>query len=125
MFNNFPDEHGFEVVHVGVNTADAEEASAAADLIGGIFGLEMADGKDSVFAGPRIELMKGGGRGIHGHIAVAVNDIHSAISFLESSGYELDHDAVKYNAEGQLILIYLKQEIAGFAFHLLQKERTK
>ena len=123
MVSDVFNEHGFEVVHIGINTGDEKEAKDAALLLNLLFGFNVNDGKDSVYAGPMIELMKGGGPGTLGHIAVAVDDIKAAISFLESSGYELDHDLVKYNGDGELILVYLKHEIAGFAFHLLQKEK--
>ncbi len=124
MFPSDYEKHGFEIVHVGLNTGDGTEAQAVAALLKNLFGFRFTEGRDSIFSGERLELMKTPSPGTHGHIAVAVNDIHRAIAFLEASGFELDHHAVKYNAEGELILIYLKQEIAGFAFHLLQKQKA-
>ena len=113
---------GFEVVHFGVNCSGREEAMRQAGLFLRLFGILSAEGKDSVYAGPLIELMKGNGRGANGHIAVATNDIHAARIYLESLGCTFDEASVKWNDRGELIVIYLQEEIAGFAVHLLQKE---
>ncbi len=111
----------FEVVHLGINTPDNETALAAAKMFGALFGWQVEPGKDSIYAGPKLELMKGGSRGTCGHIAVAVNDIHGAKAYLESKGCAFAADSAKYDPEGKLIVIYLQDEIAGFAVHLLQR----
>lgn len=115
-------DFGFEVVHFGVNCSGGEDAMRQAGLFLRLFGILPAEGKDSVFAGPLVELMKGNGRGTHGHIAVAANDIHAARAYLERLGCSFDEASAKLNDRGELIVIYLKEEIAGFAVHLLQKE---
>jgi 2-dehydro-3-deoxyphosphogluconate aldolase/(4S)-4-hydroxy-2-oxoglutarate aldolase len=111
----------FEVSHFGVNAATEGEALAEAGKFSELFGLQIADGKDSVYAGPRIELMKGQGRGTCGHIGIATDDIHEAMAYLVSLGCRFDPASSKYDEKGTLIVIYLKDEIAGFAVHLLQR----
>jgi 2-dehydro-3-deoxyphosphogluconate aldolase/(4S)-4-hydroxy-2-oxoglutarate aldolase len=112
---------GFEVVHLGINAADHEKALAAAQWFGSLFGWPAQQGKDSIYAGPKLEIMKGSGRGTYGHIAVATNDIHAAQAYLEGKGCAFAADSAKYDHQGKMIVIYLKDEIAGFAVHLLQR----
>ncbi|HYH03763.1 MAG TPA: VOC family protein [Bacillota bacterium] len=112
---------GFEVAHIGINTAGDSQALAAAERFHFLFGWAVQSGKDSLYAEPKLEIMKNGGRGTHGHIAVATNDINAAQNYLESKGCVFAADSAKYNEQGKLIVIYLKDEIAGFAIHLLQK----
>lgn len=111
----------FEVSHFGVNVTTEVEALAEAEKFSDLFGLQPAVGKDSVYAGPRIELMKGKGRGTCGHIGIATDDIHGALAYLEGLGCSFDPASSKYDKDGRLIVIYLKDEIAGFAVHLLQR----
>lgn len=119
--NDIREKLGFEVVHFGVNCDDDLEARKEAETFARLFGLPIKDGKNSIYAGPLIELMKGSGRGKYGHIAVATNDVQKAQRYLESLGCEFEPASVRYNSEGNLIFIYLKNEIAGFAVHLLQR----
>ena len=111
----------FEVAHFGVNCDDETEAKVTAKIFATLFGLPIKEGKSSIYTGPLIELMKGEGRGRCGHIAITTKDIGKAKEYLEGLGYEFDPTSVKYDNEGNLIVIYLRDEIAGFAIHLLQK----
>jgi len=115
--NNFD----FTFSHIGVNCEDNTDAQAQALLLLELFGLPVTDGKDSVYSGPCIEIMKGAGRGEHGHIAIATNDIYGAMHMLEKRGIKFDETSAKYGDNGKMIVIYLQQNIAGFAVHLLQK----
>ena len=64
--------------------------------------------------------MKQNGRGTKGHIAVGCNSVMRARAYLESQGFEFDESSIKMKGD-KLNLIYLKDEIGGFAVHLLQK----
>ena len=71
----------FEIVHVGVNCADAEQALGCAKLFETLFALKPNPEKDSAdacFTGTQIEWMKVPGRGAHGHIALATADLPAA-----------------------------------------------
>lgn len=114
-------KNGFEVAHLGINASNPEQAAEAARKLALLFGWPVQPGKDSVFVGPRVEIMKGNGRGRHGHIGVAVDDIYAAKEILENKGWVFAGDSAKYDADGRLIVIYLQDEVAGFAVHLLQK----
>lgn len=111
---------GFELVHVGVNCGSEEEADAAARKFSTLFGWPVKPGNSSIFAGTAVEAMKQGGRGAKGHIAVACNSVMRARAYLEGQGFEFDESTAK-TKNGKLTVIYLKDEIAGFAVHLVQK----
>ncbi len=112
---------GFEVLHVGLNQDNAAEAEKTAQILQILFGFGKRETPISVFATDRIEIMKQRGAGTLGHIAVGANDAVAAKKYLETKGVEFDENSAAYLPDGRLKLIYIKQEIAGFAFHLLQK----
>lgn len=116
------DEMGFKVVHMGINASGNKDALSAANFFASLFGFEISDNDASVFASPQIEIMKKNGRGTNGHIAISVNDIHKGKAYVENMGYEFDPSSAKYDSNGNLVLIYLKKEILGFAVHLIQKQ---
>ncbi len=111
---------GLELRHVGINSGDAETAMKDAQTICKLLGWNVKDGNSSTFAGTGFEMMKKVGRGKNGHIAIACNNIKRARWHLEQRGFEFD-DSSAVVKEGKLIAIYLKDEIGGFAFHLVQK----
>jgi 2-dehydro-3-deoxyphosphogluconate aldolase / (4S)-4-hydroxy-2-oxoglutarate aldolase len=107
--------------HIGINSENSQQAIDTARTFSSIFGFEVNRGKDSTFAGSSIEIMNDhGGRGKHGHIAVLTEDIHRARTLLEDRGIGFDPDSAKYDESGNMIVLYMKYEIAGFAIHLLQ-----
>ena len=55
-----------------------------------------------------------------GHIAICTNSIRCAVADLASKGFVVDMNTAKYKGE-RMIAVYLKNEIGGFAIHLLQK----
>lgn len=113
---------GFEMVHVGLNCANPEEAEAVADEFENAFGFAKKVGNSSVFAASYMEMMKKPFRGKMGHIAIATNSVKRAAYQLKLRGYEVDESSVKYNAEGVMNVAYLKHEFGGFAVHLVLKK---
>ena len=60
--------------------------------------------------------------GKNGHIAIATNYIERAMNYLENVlGVEFAKETAKRDDKGVLKAIYLKEEIGGFAVHLVQK----
>ena len=112
---------GFQLRHVGINTATNEEANDAANAFESMFGFKKVEGNSSYFAGGAVELMKTPYLGTHGHIAIQTNYIERAIYHLERQGYTFDPETTKYNAKGDMVAIYFTGEIGGFAVHLVQK----
>jgi 2-dehydro-3-deoxyphosphogluconate aldolase/(4S)-4-hydroxy-2-oxoglutarate aldolase len=113
---------GFSLVHVGINAAGEEEAADAARLFSNLFGFTPKPGIGSVFAGDRIEIMKPPSFGRHGHLAIGTNSVKRGVAFLERKGLAFNPDSVKTDARGAMAVIYLRDEIAGFAVHLVQKK---
>ena len=112
---------GFEIYHVGINTADESSAVSLADTFEKAFGFTKKVGNSSVFAGTAFEMMMGNGLGQNGHIAIATNFIERAIYHLELRGFKFNEDSKKFKADGSLAAIYFEGDFAGFALHLLQK----
>ncbi|MFP3043207.1 bifunctional 4-hydroxy-2-oxoglutarate aldolase/2-dehydro-3-deoxy-phosphogluconate aldolase [Treponema primitia] len=113
---------GFSLVHIGINAQDGEEALSVAKSFGALFGFILKDGNISAFSGDQIEIMKGSGRGTKGHIGIGTNSPFRAAAWLERQGIALNRDSIKTDAKGNLVLVYLKEEIAGFAVHIMQKK---
>lgn len=111
---------GFNLKHIGMNCKDAEEAEHAADRFQTLFGFMNKSGNDSVFAGEGIEMMKSPYLGKNGHIAVSVNSVPRAVEYLSRQGILFNMETAKYQ-DGKLILLYLKEEIGGFAVHFIQQ----
>ncbi len=114
------EELGFELKHVGINCRNEEEACDVAGAFDKIFGFTEKVGNGSVFAGTEIEAMKTPYLGKNGHIAIGTADIVKAVEYLQSRGVEFAMDTAKYKND-KMTAIYLKNEIGGFAVHLVQK----
>ena len=116
----FPKDLNFQIKHIGINCVSNSEAMKTALLFQKIFDFPVTNGKDSVFVCDNVEMMKGSGKGTHGHIAVGTNNIGGALEYLQTQGHEFDMESLKYNDDGKLIVVYFKDEFSGFAVHLLQ-----
>lgn len=114
---------GFELAHVGINAANEDEARQVALMFTKMFGFALKDGSSSVFAGTAVEVMKEPFLGKNGHIAIATNYLDRAINYMTAQGFELDESTIKRDAKGNMVAIYFKHEIGGFAVHLLQKKK--
>ncbi|MBQ2834009.1 MAG: keto-hydroxyglutarate-aldolase/keto-deoxy-phosphogluconate aldolase, partial [Clostridia bacterium] len=111
---------GLEIAHVGINSADEAEAMDTATKLCKLLGWTMKVGNSSIFAGTGVEVMKTPFRGTHGHIGIKTNFIERAKAYMERQGFEFDESSANYK-DGKLKAIYFKDEIAGFAIHLVQK----
>lgn len=112
---------GFELRHVGINHPDAKQAEQTAGQFEQLFGFVKTDKGGAFFAGPYIEAMKKMFYGTHGHIAIATNNATRAAWYLEQRGVKLNWKSADYCADGLLRVVYLQDEIGGFAVHILQK----
>lgn len=111
---------GFELAHIGINAANEEEALKAANRYGFLFGLPVKVGNSSIFSGSMIEVMKTPFKGTNGHIAIRTNYIERAVNYL-STVLGVEFEEPKKDEKGKYKAIYLKEEVGGFAIHLLQK----
>lgn len=112
---------GFELRHVGINNPDAQTSEAVAGRFDHLFHFPKTDKGGAFFAGLFIESMKKPFYGTHGHIAIATNCADRAAYYLEQRGGVFNWESAGYNEDGSLRVVYLKDEIGGFAVHILQK----
>ena len=111
---------GLKLLHVGINTDNEEEAMKVANLIGAMLNMKVAPGNSSIFVGNKeFEIMKKPGRGTNGHIAIGCNNVDRATYHLSQRGVKFDLDS-KNVKNGKTVACYMADEIAGFAFHLVQ-----
>lgn len=108
---------GFKVAHIGINCADSDKAMQTAKMLSTMFGFDIQDGEGSIFAGSRaIEILKTQYLGEKGHIAIQTNSLSRAIPYLKNKGFNFNESTINAN------VAYLKDELAGFAIHLVQKK---
>ena len=112
---------GFEVAHIGVNCENGEDSLAVCKKLDEAFSLGVKEGNSSNFAGSGVECNKAHGRGANGHIAIATNNVDRAMYHLGRKGVQFDESSRKLDAKGNTKAIYLKDELCGFALHLVQK----
>lgn len=109
----------FTFTHMGLNATSDVEANRAAELFKLLFGFPIRDDGWSYFASSGIEIMKEPYKGTHGHIAIGTPDIPTAQAELEAKGFTFDPSTIKYRPDGSINVIYLKEEVCGFAIHLV------
>lgn len=112
---------GFELKHIGINCANEEAAVQTAKLFCTVFGFDYKAGNSSIFAGSAVECMKQPYLGSLGHIAIGTNNVERAEAYLRRQGIAFNEDSRKCNPKGKTVAIYLQEEFAGFAVHLVQK----
>ena len=111
---------GLELAHIGINCADDTEAMKTAETLGALLNMAVKPGNSSIFVGKKeFEIMKKPGRGTHGHIAIRTNNVDRAIYHLGLRGVKFDMDS-KNVKNGKTVAIYMADEIAGFAIHLVK-----
>jgi len=113
---------GFELAHIGINTDNEAAALKAANSFSALFGFQNNVGNSSIFSSPGLEIMKSPFLGKNGHIGIGTNCINRAKAFFERQKVEFNPDGTKTDAKGNPLVVYFKEEIAGFAVHLLQKK---
>jgi 2-dehydro-3-deoxyphosphogluconate aldolase/(4S)-4-hydroxy-2-oxoglutarate aldolase len=107
---------------MGINNENIEEAHKGAKLFELMFGLANRGTSKSTFAGDAFEFMHQRGPGKCGHIGIRTNFVDRAIAYFERQGFAIDHDTITYDDKtGKPKFVYIKGEILGFAFHLVQK----
>lgn len=112
---------GYEIKHVGINAADEASAHKIAEDYCKLFGFEKILTSISVFAGKAVEVMIPPYRGTFGHIGIATNSVDRAFYHLSKAGYKFAMDTAKYDDDGRLKIVYLEDEIGGFAVHIVAK----
>jgi len=112
---------GFNLVHIGINSESEDQAKKATFLLSAMFSFSVTEMSVSYFAGP-FEIMKFMGNGKNGHIAIGTNSVDRAYFYLKNNGFEFDEGSIKYYENGKMKFVYLKDEILGFAIHLVENK---
>ena len=113
---------GLEFVHMGINNENQDEALKAAKLFELMFGMPIKETSKSYFAGGEFEFMFKKGPGTHGHIGIRTSFVDRAMAYFKRMGFEFDEASVQIDDKtGKPKFVYFKDEIAGFAIHLVQK----
>lgn len=112
---------GFEFMHVGINAENEDEARRSAKLFESMFGMATRETSKSVFAGSSFEFMCKKGPGRCGHIGIGTHFVDRAIAYFERMGFEFDKDSIVYDDGGRAKFAYFKDEVCGFAVHLVKK----
>lgn len=113
--------NNFTLVHVGINTPNAQAAEELAETLCRMFNWKPRMGNKSVFAGSYFECMKAPFLGTNGHIALSTPDLEAAVEELKGKGLRFNMDTAAYTEEGKLKNIYLEGEFGGFAIHVMQQ----
>ncbi len=114
----------FQLQHIGINESNEEEARRVTAFLHAVFGFPLRETSSAIFANEQIEIMKSPGRGRLGHFAVGTSDVAKAQLFLESQGISFDESSASYNVAGEKIVIYAREELSGFAWHLIKRPET-
>jgi len=110
---------GFELIHFGINTNSIDDAKTAA-LSFESFGMNANVGSSSTLMDTTIELMHSQFRGTHGHIGYKCFNVERSLKYLSLHGFTPEEDTIKLDGKGRIKVVYLNEEIEGFAIHLVR-----
>jgi len=111
---------GFTLKHVGINCKDEQEADSVARKFSALLGVPFREGNSSDFAGTIVECMKSPYLGTSGHIAIGTNNVDRAMYHLGKAGIRFNESTLKRDDKGIAKVVYLQDEIGGFAVHLVK-----
>lgn len=112
---------GFTLAHVGINHENEGDAEKTVETLHHVFGLPIFPRKNCFFAGTAVKAMKFPFLGTKGHVGIATNSMARALYHLAKQGVAVDEEHFKYDDKNVLNAVYLKDEIGGFAFHIVRK----
>ena len=113
---------GLEFVHMGINNENKDEALRGAKLFELMFGMPVRETSKSFFASEEFEFMFGKGPGKCGHIGIRTPFLDRAMAYFERMGFAFDESSLLLDEKtGKPKFVYFKDEICGFAIHLVQK----
>lgn len=114
----------FKLYHVGISAGNTEKAARDVALLSTLFGQPIVENPGAYFFGNWFEVIKETGRGEHGsHIGISTPHIDRAVAYFERLGYEFDYEGAGYDEKGNITVIYFKENILGFAFHLSRAQK--
>jgi 2-dehydro-3-deoxyphosphogluconate aldolase/(4S)-4-hydroxy-2-oxoglutarate aldolase len=112
---------GFSLAHIGLNGTGREDGLSTAAWFADRFGFPVAEGGKSNFAGSGLECGNMKFPGQNGHIGIFTNSTLRAEAYFQRKGIKLREEFRNVNANGELVAVYLADEIKGFAVHVVRK----
>lgn len=112
---------GFELAHVGINHERVEEAMDSAERMDGFLALGIRCGNSSIFCGKAVECMKTKYYGEKGHIGFYTNSVQRARAWFLAKGIPIREDSIRKDGNGKWVSFYLKEEVSGFAVHVVKR----
>jgi 2-dehydro-3-deoxyphosphogluconate aldolase/(4S)-4-hydroxy-2-oxoglutarate aldolase len=110
---------GLSFAHIGLNSDSAKEMESAISRFTEL-GMDCTKrGSSSSFMDTTIEIMNKPGRGTKGHIAYKCFNVDRTISYLSQFGFTPVEETIGKDAKGTK-LVYFKEEVDGFAIHLIR-----
>ena len=116
-------EKRFRLAHVGLNPTKDWSAGKILEAFLPWVEMPAVKGEGNIFLGTEIEIMETAGPGRFGHLAFACKDLKGTILELEQKGITFDRSHFKYHVDGSVAAAYFKEEIGGFAVHLIQEKK--
>lgn len=107
----------FAFSHVEISAPSEQEAAQAATALGALFALPVTGHPEALFAGTAVAVRKAPMPGALGLLAFSTRDLKRAAAYLERSGVCYSEKSIK----GEPPLLYLKNQISGYAVCLRQK----
>ncbi|MEG0360082.1 MAG: bifunctional 4-hydroxy-2-oxoglutarate aldolase/2-dehydro-3-deoxy-phosphogluconate aldolase [Longicatena sp.] len=114
---------GYELIHLGINSKDCEEATKTAQTLCNLFQFAYYKKPKSHFAGRGFEVLNGVGRGKNGHIGIYTPYPQRALYHLAKQGIQSVEESITRNKKTKLInFVYLDTEVSGFGIHLINPD---
>lgn len=110
----------YRIKHIGINHCCAEDASHTAEQFRECFGLERSggNGNGDIFVGSIFEFKDKNTVGTFGHVALQVDNVEKAMKDLASRGFTFREETIARNEAGEIINVYMREELGGLAFHI-------
>ena len=112
---------GFSLAHIGINGESKEEGLATARWFAERFGFPVKEGGRSNFAGTYVECCNQKFPGKFGHIGIFTYSPDRAVAYFNAKGIPMREEFKNVDAKGNLVAVYLEEEIGGFAVHIVKK----
>lgn len=112
---------GFNLAHIGINGSSREEGLATARWFADRFALPVKEGGRSNFAGTIVEACNQKFPGEVGHIAIGTWSPMRAEAYFKAHGIPLREEFRNVSPEGELIAVYLAEEIGGLSVHVVKR----
>ena len=111
----------FKIAGMIVASENTERAEANAERLAALFGFSRVSDDNFAVVDNIIKFAKAKQYGRAGSFIVETDFLERAVDYLKERGIEFIDESARYDANGELSMIYLDFLIGGFAIRLEQK----